>query len=196
MHATLDKQSAIAVLWAVIVIIVASFFHLRRTRPVKTPPIEKALHPSSCKSDKFCLITLNGIIINSDSMELIQTNILAFRLFSEFASKNSRGLVAIFTIPSEYHENSIFDASEKLKTDVESLLKLAESRESGLKGHRIVFTSSAESRISIGRQVEAGVFLDSDLKVVNELTGKVPSVVHITEETFQPYVMKHFLAQA
>lgn len=184
-----DKNLAIALLWAVMAILVATFFFLRREKKAARP-IEASLTPQSvapCKSDKFILFTLNDILIRSQSMELITKNLVPFKRFAEYSANFTRGLVLIFTLP-----DGSSDISEKFKNDIENILQSSGLGEAGFRTHRLVFTLARDSRISLGRQMEADLFFDPDRSVVNELTGKVPRVVCVDEDTFEGFVKVNF----
>ena len=184
-----DKNLAIALLWAAMAILVATFFFLRRektaTRPIQASVTQQSVAP--CKSDKFTLVTLNDILIRSQSMELISKNVAPFKKFAEYSANFTRGLVLIFTLP-----DGSSDISEKLKDDIENILQSSGIEEAGFRTHRLVFTLTRDSRISLGRQIEADVFFDPDPTVLNELTGKVPRIVCVDENTFKGFVTVNF----
>lgn len=181
-----NKQFAIAVLWTVIAIIIALFLYLRRertpsprvavtqaeARPVSPEPLTK-------KIEGFVLVTLNGILISTDTMELIPGNVSSFRKLVEIATKKTWGLVVLYTIPDELIDETTRDVPETISSDLKKLLDQAGLFDYGLKPHRIVFTQTTEGRISVGRQMQAHLFIDIDDHVVTELSGKVPNVVRI-----------------
>jgi len=187
-----DKQFSIAVLWAVIAIVIAAFFFFRREKKAivaVNPARVRQDHSSGIsKSDRFALITLNDILFQNDSIELISENVHTFRRFAEYAAKYTKGLVLVLTITGGSHTTE-----EAIKSKVEKMLQISGISDSDFKLHRIVYTSNVESRISVGRQIEPEVFLDSDPHVVTELTGKIPSVFFVGRETFKSFVTESLL---
>lgn len=198
-----NKQIAIVVLWTVIAVLIGIFLFFRREkksvtqtgRPVVTPGTSRAVSMSSApvkrETDKFVLVTLNDTLVASDTMELIPHNVSAFRKMADACGAKTGGLIVMFSVPEGVIGESETNAPDTVKSTIEKRLDEAGIFACGLKNHRIVYTKSIEGRISVGRQIEAHIFLDSDRHVVDELTGKVPHVVHVSSETFKSFVNGH-----
>lgn len=191
-----NKQFAIIVLWTVIAVIIALFLFLRRERgskPNVTPgPSRTVSRPAIAtveqKTEKFVLVTLNNTLISEETLELIPENVTIFRKLAEACSARSAGLIVLFTVPDDMLNESESEVPENVKRTIETRLEEGGIFASGLKRHRLVFTKSVEGRISVGRQVEAYLFIDSDRQVVEELTGKVPNVVCLDSTSFKKFI--------
>jgi hypothetical protein len=204
-----NKQFAIIVLWTCIALIIGIFLFFRRNastgpRPVasrsvsgvvqRSPNVQPAAHESEPKqTDKFVLVTLNDTLISTETLELIPENVSVFRKVSALASQRTGGLVVLFSLPDESVKPDAADVPEDLRSLIHSRLEEAGLFSYGLKPHRVVFTQSIEGRISVGRQIEACMFIDPDSHVVSELSGKVPGVSYADTKSFKRVVLEHKL---
>ena len=146
------------------------------------------LAPSVPKREGFVLVTLNELLLEGPSLDLIGGNVILFSKLAEQAKSTSDGLVVMITVPTETGE----DVSPGVRKDVESKLETAGLFQAGLKAHRIVFTSTVDGRISVGRQMQASLFIDTDDRVVSELQGKVPQVTHVRKNDLKNFLAKVF----
>lgn len=188
-----NKQFAIIVLWTVIAIVIGLFLFLRRPRKsaaaaavVSQRPVDRPASPQKDAKEGYFLVTLNELLFESDSMELLADNVSSIKRLCEEAGRRCKGLVVIFTVPAG------MESDMSLRQTIETRLDEAGLISSGLKSHRILFTQTREGRISVGRQMEPILFLESDLHVVSELTGKIPNVVCLKPDELKSYIGPNF----
>ena len=139
--------------------------------------------------NQFVLITINDILVTTDSLELIGKNVLTFKRLIE----GGESVILLFTIPEELMGEQ-GAMPESVRKQIESLLDTAGLYQAGLKSHRVIFSETTEGRGSIARQIQPLVFMDPDEGVVTSLVGKVPNAVHVDADRFKGYVMQQFIA--
>ena len=190
-----EKRFLIIVLWTSIAAFIGVFFLVRRwwLRNQETGAPFQSARPSPVASitvrarrEGFVLVTLNELLFEGSSLDLKVSSVLSFVKLASHAAESSDGLVVLVTIPDARQ-----DDMERIRKLVENRLESSGLFQAGLKLHRIVFTSTVDGRISVGRQMQASVFIDPDERVVAELDGKVPSVVHIGPDSVKK-IFEHF----
>lgn len=194
-----NKQFAIIVLWTVIAVLIGLFLFVRRERPKPVPEREnrpradsaRARQPTAepeFKTSGFVLLTLNDLLISTDTLDLIASNVSVVRQLADKAERHTGGLIVLFTVPEELVSEKANDVPQHVKDTVDKRLEEAGLLGGCLKPHRIVYSQTVDGRISIGRQVQAHIFIDPDVHVVSDLTGKVPNVVCVDASGLKGYV--------
>jgi hypothetical protein len=192
-----NKQFAIIVLWTLIAVVIGLFLFLRRERPKATPEREnrsQSVHARlsepepEFKTSAFTLITLNDLLISTETFELIAGNVSVVRKLAEKAERHTGGLIVLFTVPEEMAHEKAENVPQYVKDTIEKRLEEAGLLGGFLKPHRIVYSQTVDGRISIGRQLQAHIFIDPDVHVVSDLTGKVPNVVCVNAVSLKAYV--------
>ena len=185
------KTTAIAILWTVIAVLIGIFVNFNRKQtlsPASTPVVRSAL--ASQPTPATVLVSLNDLLIRTDSLELIEANVRAFRNLAANASR----VYLLFTIPAQLvpENNTDGQVPEFVRSCVEACLETAGLFVAGIQPHRIVFTQTSVGRTSVAREMQPDLFLDSEAEVVRDLVGKVPSVSHLTSETFGAKIAQIF----
>ena len=190
----MDKKSFyIAILWTVIAIVVVLYLFVSRSVRMKSvqtvPPrvrVSPAVSPRNKRTiPKSVLITLNEVFVSSDPSMVLLGSLDSLR---ELSSKVA-DMYLVYTIPIELAGKE--DVPESVQKCLDELIENA--RLVGFKKHRLLFTNTREGRISVARQLQAELTMDPDADLVDQLQGKVPSVVCMaTNSDFTNHFRKFF----
>jgi hypothetical protein len=188
-----SKQFYITILWTVIVCIIALVVWMAAPKKAKKEPTVQARTvvasvPSqsstfSLAPDRFVLLTLNDLVVSTDDGQFIGINVIAFKKLIERVKR----VVVIYTVPEEQVEET-----ETVEKNLVEMFEGAGLFDDGLKRHRLLLTETVEGRISIARELQPAIFIDSDSKVIEEITGKVSNAVCLSQERFKRYITETF----
>lgn len=193
-----NKQFYIAVLWTVIAVVIVAVLVVSRwinREPQRAPSgvhqVGIARPPSprnrrrtppalTVENDQFVVISLNDLLISapSGSAEIVYSNI---EIFTELVRSANR-IVLLYT-------------TTQTQAEIETLLNSAGLFNAGFPKHRLVLTSTVEGRVSVAREIQPIVFVDSDAKVVDDISGKVPSAVLQTQASVGRYLVENFIGK-
>lgn len=193
-----NKQFYIAVLWTVIAVVIAAVLVVSQwnnRKPQRAPSgvqqVGSARPPSprnrrrtppalTVENDQFVVISLNDLLISaaSGSAEIVHSSI---DVFTELVRSVKR-IVLLYT-------------TTQTQAEIETLLNSAGLFNAGFPKHRLVLTSTVEGRGSVAREIQPIVFVDSDPKVVDEISGKVPSAVLKTQASVGRYLLENFIGK-
>jgi hypothetical protein len=186
------KSALIAIVWGVIAVIVGIYFwsssrSTRTTRDVQpitvnAPSVTQV--SNGITSRQKILITLNDLVISSEpSMDIISENVLSL---SSLVAKAGM-VVLMYTIPEELVGESP-DPPECVSDVVDSLVVKGALVEQGFKPHRIIYTATREGRVSVAREIQADVTIESDESIASELGVKGLKIHRLTAENFREFI--------
>lgn len=193
-----DKKSFhVAVLWTVIALLIGIYlwFNYRRRkssqRPIATTSV-RSPHIGSPRnktlSPKSVLIGLNELFVSSDPSMTICGTVAILRDLSN----KVEDMYFIYTVPAEL-AGADQVPPENVRGLIGTFLESADLKK--FKPHRIIFTNTREGRVSVARQLQAELTIDSDSEIVEQLQGKVPNVVLVASHgELVAIVRKFFLA--
>ena len=181
-----DKKTFyVAILWTVIGIVIGLFLWWNKrsaSRPKTSAPsirVSPAVSPrrqheqggatsSSAQIPKSVLVTLNDIFVSSDpSMSVLGS----WEMLGDL-SKKVQDTYLIYTVPGELDGGD----DESVRSRLEEIL-MSTGKFAGFKKHRLLLTNTREGRVSVARQLQVELTIDSDADLVDLMQGKVPNVV-------------------
>eukprot|EP00439_Symbiodinium_sp_Y106_P054811 s5239_g7.t1 len=152
----ISKRNAPYIIWTVIAIVCALFFLVSNRAPKKSSG-EASSKPRQERQRKRVSVSLDGLLL------ALQDNGTAVANFLELCQS-----CEVFPI-------ALADSDAK-EEEVSQSLEAFGAFATGLRRHRLMFSSTCEGRASMVRQLQPELHLEAAPEVAEALLGKVPEV--------------------